>query len=391
MRYLLPILTFLLASTSLVAQFTLTGKLIDQATNETVGFATVYLDGTSIGDISADDGTFRLRIPAGREQDLLIVSHVNYKTSSVILSADQPVVNLMLQPKAATLTRIEVGDDDFRAENLIEFHNRLIGRDVWGKNASVENESVIRFDRDFVRREVNVRNEFIRNQLKRRNHRNAEWSEDGNTFYYDAPQNLKASTTGALLINLNDTGYKLRMDLNRFQNSYRTKRMSYLGSSFYIPDTLASPRQQKKYARNRLKAYYGSSMHFIRSLLADELDANGFMIVEVVKEATLNKPPQTRPVNLRSHLNKREDGNYEFFGTGDRKFAVLFYSANGYRPIPMAERRGSAQPVQSRMWLLAGASLIHPTGTLMDTNLVFSGDIGERGLAWSLPADFVPE
>jgi hypothetical protein len=43
------------------------------------------------------------------------------------------------------------------------------------------------------------------------------------------------------------------------------------------------------------------------------------------------------------------------------------------------------------MWLLAGASLIHPTGTLMDTNLVFSGDIGERGLAWSLPADFVPE
>lgn len=42
------------------------------------------------------------------------------------------------------------------------------------------------------------------------------------------------------------------------------------------------------------------------------------------------------------------------------------------------------------MFLVGETALILPSGTLGDTNLVFSGDIGDRKLAWTLPDDYYP-
>lgn len=78
-QLLLPFLLLAL-TTSLAAQPTLTGRLTDAATGEPVDFATVYLSGSSGGDVSDDDGRFSFRVPAGMGQSILVVSHLNYET-----------------------------------------------------------------------------------------------------------------------------------------------------------------------------------------------------------------------------------------------------------------------------------------------------------------------
>ncbi len=374
----------------LPAQLALTGRLTDVTTNEPVGFATVYLDGTSIGDVSADDGSFRLNVPAGRENAVMIVSHLNYRTIAVTLTPQAKELQLGLQPKAATLTSIEITDDDLRQKNIAEFRKELIGSDTWGRKAVLLNEEVIRFHRDARRVKVRVANKEMERRLRARSYRNPEWSEDGKLFTYDRPVNLKAATVSALRLDIPHLGYALQLDLQQFEKNYRNGRMSYLGTTFFIPDTTSNKKLQRRYARNRRLAYYGSGLHFIRSLLRDSLRENGFKVFEVVEEPSPGKMAVTAPINLQDYLKKVGDGVYHLQGLGDRNIAVLYYSSRK-APTRTPNLSESSGVVQSRMLLIGPQALIYYNGVQGDTNLLFSGDIGRRALAWSLPLDYWPD
>lgn len=389
LRFLLLILLIDFAF-PLFAQLSLRGNLTDGVTGAPVGFATVYLDGTSIGDVSADDGSFRLNVPAGRENSVMIVSHLNYKTIAVTLSPSASKLDLSLQPKAATLTSIEVADDDLRAANLEEFRRRLIGTDGWGKKTEVLNDEVIRFARDARRVTIKVASKEMEERLRKRDYRNPEWSEDGKTFSYDRPTNLKAATVSALQLKLPHFGYELQLDLQAYESDYRTNRMSYLSTSYFIPDTTSNKRLQRRYARNRREAYYGSSLHFVRSLLRDSLRENGFQVTEVIEEPRPGKMAVTRPINLQDYIRKGEGGAYYLFGLEDRSIAVLYY---GRRNVPgrSPSLQESAGILQSRMLLIATEAVLYLNGIQGDTNLLFSGDIGNRALAWALPRDYWPD
>lgn len=382
------LLTSLSAGSS--AQIDLRGTLFDAVTNDPIGFATVYLDGTSIGNVSADDGSFRIKVPAGRETATMIVSHLNYRTIAVSLTAQAQNLDLHLRPKAAVLTSIEVADDNLRAKNLKEFHDRLIGNDSWGRNTTVLNDEVIRFNRDARRMSIRVTSEEMAERLSNRTYRNPEWSEDGKCLTYDRPTNLKAVTTSALRLDLPHIGYELHLDLQQFESNYRNNRMSYLGTTFFIPDTTASARQQRKYTRARRAAYYGSSLHFIRSMIRGSLRQNGFQVVEVIKESTPGKTAETQPINLQDYIVAIGDGIYHLTGLEVRSIAVLYYG-NRNAPGRTPSLRDSPSILQSRMLLIGKQAIIYANGAQGDTNLLFSGDIGGRAMAWALPLDYWPD
>lgn len=389
-RFLFLWLLVLVASASASAQIDLRGTLSDALTNDPIGFATVYLDGTSIGDVSADDGSFRIKVPAGRENATMIVSHLNYRTIAVSLTPQEQNLELQLRPKAAILTSIEVADDDLRADNLKEFHDRLIGNDAWGRKTTFQNDEVIRFTRDARQVTIRVTSEEMAERLRQRTYRNPEWSEDGKQLTYDRPTNLRAVTTSALRLNLPHLGYELHLDLQHFESNYRNNRMSYLGTTYFIPDTLANLRQQRRYARARREAYYGSSLHFIRSMLRDSLRENGFQVVEVVKEASAGKTAQTKPINLQDYIVNLGNNTYHLKGLEDRNVAVLYYG-NRNTPGRAPSLRDSPSILQSRMVLIGEQSTLYFNGAQADTNLLFSGDIGVRAIAWALPLDYWPD
>ena len=59
---------------------TLTGRVLDSLTQAPVLFATVYLDGTTIGATTDEEGRFSLPIPSEYLPATLVVSQLNYAT-----------------------------------------------------------------------------------------------------------------------------------------------------------------------------------------------------------------------------------------------------------------------------------------------------------------------
>jgi len=319
---------------TLLAQTSLTGSITDATTGQPVEFATVYLAGTSIGDVSARDGSFRIKVPAANNQGTLVVSHLNYQTLNTPLSALSSEGALKLVPKAAELTSIEVEDDDRRADNVAEFHNVLMGKDAWGSDVVIYNPDALTFNRDVERKTVKRVTPDMATLLRQRNLRDAVWAEDGRSVTYSYPRNLRATTNGPLRVFLPDLGYELHIDLARFVHDYKSRQMSYLGTKYFIPAAAASPRDQRRFERNRAKAYYGSGMHFLRSLIGNTLAEDGFQVVEVLQEPSATRLQKIKAVNLRNHLRQNDEGNYILLGLSQNQYAVLYH---GRRRAPSAD------------------------------------------------------
>lgn len=389
MRLLVSAFVYFILSLGLSAQDRLSGILVDERSQEPIAFATVYLDGTSTGDVSNDAGAFTITTTLTRRPLTLVISHLNYQTQTLQVDDISTPLRVLLVPKAAVLTQINIEDNNNRAKNLKEFHTTLIGRDPWGQNASMLNDEVLFFERDYEPSTIRVRGEGSRTILRNRKLRNAEWSADNKELTYDRELNLKATTNGALRVGLPDLGYVVHIDLKEFTNDYPSRQTSFLGTSFYQPIGNLKPKQLKRAIANRERAYWGSRMHFARSLVRDSLAENGFAVYEVVSEKKISGEIKTVPVDLSDAISYNELGFYEIRNLANREFAILYFGDRKYRPLPATRRRG-IQPIQSRFFMVAPVARIFPDGSLGDPYLVFSGDIGERALAWSLPTDYQP-
>lgn len=58
----------------------ITGQIIDQQTDETIPYASVYIEGTTIGTLSDMDGNFTVNVPLPYEKKVLIASYMGYTT-----------------------------------------------------------------------------------------------------------------------------------------------------------------------------------------------------------------------------------------------------------------------------------------------------------------------
>ncbi len=373
----------LLLCTCVSAQNTLTGRVIDSLTNEPIPFVTVYLDGTSIGEITGDDGSFSLR--GARLPATLVVSHLAYKTVSLAPTKLGSLGDVIMAPNQAVIKGVKVTDENQRDKNLAELTRFLLGNDQWTAGSSLLNDEVIMFDRDYTERTIPVNNDGLRKRLKKRNRSGASWNEDETVYTFGKAENLKANTLSILKLRLPHLGYTVSMDLKSFLSDYKTGYTSYLGTYFFAADE----KETDRHRRNRKRAYYGSGMHFARSLLSDSLEENGFKVYAVT-DAVDGKEEQISEIDLTKFLAKGEGGANHLVGLNDRTFAILYYADGSYRPLPKNQWR-KAKPVQSRVYVRANKCLIIDGGVFGDTSLVFNGNIGRRSIAWALPRDFVLE
>jgi hypothetical protein len=382
-----PYLTFFALCLSLCtcvsAQNRLTGRVLDSLTQKPVPFATVYLDGTSIGETTGNDGTFSLegvRLPA-----TLVVSHLAYQTDYRELVKPSGLGDILLSPQETVFSGVEVVDQNLRGKTLAEFTRLLLGQDQWAVGSSILNDEVLEFDRDYMDKTVHVSNDNMRRRLEKMNRSVARWNEDKTEYTYGKPTNLKAKSRGILKVRLPHLGYSLRMDLNSFLSDYDTRYTSYLGTFFFEEYKNVTDRHR----RNRERAFYGSGMHFARALLAGTLEENGFQVVAAAKGEKMKRGKMAE-VDLNKFVLKRDNGMNFLAGLKNREFVILYYADNRYRPLPKAKWRKS-QPVQSRLLVQSHKCILLEGGIFGDTNLIFTGNIGARSLSWALPADFVLE
>lgn len=358
------------------SQNQLSGIVLDAGTNEPVDLATVYINGTTIGTYTDEKGKFTLKdleYPAE-----LVVSRLSYENK--VLRIEKPLEKALIikiSASAVSLAEVKVEDRNQRQKNIAEFRNAFLGVDEFGREARLENTDALVFSRDYVKKSLG-----------------GSIKIDGgekSAMTIERPVNLKAETRAPLIVDQPKLGYRIRVDLVTFQKTYGEGLLSpaqsyWLGYYFFEPYEVKRKGKQRRFEKNRLKAYYHSTQHFLRSLYKKELAENGYRIY---KRITNKEDKSVRYVeySLYDHLDYREDGLMTINGLKDQELIIFYYGDNRGRPKDLSRKKGR-QPVSSQIQFFDDPCLVRENGTMPNYSILFGGPISEKLTGAMLPDNY---
>lgn len=212
------------------------GRITDAGTGRPIENVSVFLGGTFHGTVSDSQGNFSLNNVINTNAPL-IVSYLGYQ-SQTIKNYTNASLNIALKPKIIQLKEVTISTDQIRRTRAMRiFMNEFIGAN--------NNDCVI----------INP---------------------DDIEFRYDKKlELLTADADKPLLISNKVLGYRITFFLTSFTRT--PLKTQYKGNYFFTEDTAGrNATTIKRILKARDDAYFGSRMHFIRSLWANELDKNYF-------------------------------------------------------------------------------------------------------------------
>ena len=249
-----------------IGQVFLQGKIIDGETKEPLPFATVFIDKTNIGTVTDTDGKFSL--PITTENVDIVMSYVGYENLIYRLDNVKLSANYIfeLKPSMTQLEHIQVESkrDESWYTNFQVFKDQFLGTTPNGKNCTILNPNVLIIDfspKDMI---LNV------------------WAKEP----------LQIENAGL--------GYSIQYVLEKFTYDLRNKRMLYYGYT-YFKNLEGSKSKERAWEKQRMKAYNGSTSHFIRALCNRSLEEEGFNLRRLYREPNPNYPtPEEQKAVLSS-------------------------------------------------------------------------------------------
>ncbi len=247
------LLTILLLTLSIAtfSQTYIEGKVTTNS-NEILEGASVYLNNTTIGTSTNNKGEFRLKVAKGNYD--LVVSFIGYSTSKLTINTNlkQGFLHFKLAPDAHVLNEVVLKKTNYNDDwkyNLSRFKRLFLGRTKLAKSCIILNPKSLHFEYNSKTRELTA----------------------------EAKEPLKIKHKGL--------GYIITYDLVQF--SVKNQRLFYSGYARY---SNLKERVKKKWHRNRLEAYNGSKVHFLKSLLQKNLTQNGFVIHQFKRVRNPERP-----------------------------------------------------------------------------------------------------
>ena len=232
-----------------IAQISISGKVVSNETGLPIAGASVYFNNTSIGTSSNAAGEFSFS-SINLMNTELVVSSIGYEV--FILRPDAATANgkyflCRLQIKEQQLREVLIMPDLMRRKWLNIFKNNFLGITEEAARSNVVNLADIYFTRGV----------------------------DNNAFnaYSDTP----------LVIINRLLGYKVHFQLMEFSFNEATGRTYFYGLTRY--EELGD---KKRWIKNRRQTYKGSTLHFFKALLKDQLKEAGFDIYLVKKMSSGN-------------------------------------------------------------------------------------------------------
>jgi hypothetical protein len=364
------ILTFALTFVAgiLNGQIVLIGKVVNATSNLPIGNASVYLNNTSVGTITNNEGGFVLNM-ASIYTGELIVSSVGYQPLSYQLNskdADKKFYTFKLELKEKTLSSILIVSDATRQAWLKIFKENFLGLTEEADNCKIENLQAVYFTT----------------------------GEKKNTIY--------AYTDTPLIITNKLLGYKIAFDLVEFSFDKNNASTYFLGYSRY-----AETGYKKRWVKRRKQNYFGSTMHFYRSLVANQLAANGFSIFEIIPiklhidsvttkmniKITGNNPAMAVPLQASKIVFADSVPNYYYLKTANK--IMVQYNKTPYTKDYLAKKfflQGiSHNGFTAYITLLASEVKMDKDGVIYNPlSVMYSGFWMYEKLANQLPFNYYP-
>jgi hypothetical protein len=280
---------FLIPS-ALPAQHILRGKVVDELTNKPVSGASIYFNNTSIGTSSNNAGEFSISQPGIANADLVISSvgfqSLLYKIDGTEFTG-RPYI-FQLKTKESTMENVLVLTDLTRGKYLQIFTENFLGITEEAAASRILNKDAIVF-----------------------------------TSSPAEPGVLMAFTDTPLVIVNKMLGYTIHFQLEMFMYDKQTSSTSFYGFTRY--EEMGS---KPKWIKNRHKAYYGSTLHFFRSLISNRLEQEMYKVF-VVKEVQLRsdtgiqKVETAYPVSA-NFLIKADSLQNSYQATWDHKLMIQY-------------------------------------------------------------------
>jgi hypothetical protein len=342
-RILLFLLVFLPFTT--LGQHHLAGKILNQADKQPVASASVFLSNATAGAKTNEDGTYEITgVHSGRYE--LVVSIIGYQTYRQILMVNRNMAlpDIEIITKAIALKEVDIRPDPNRERNYKLFKEEFLGQSDYAKQCKILNSDMV------------------------------------DIHYDEQSRQLTASSFDFVEIENKALGYKIKYLLNQFTKDYRTGLLFYEGLALF--EELPDQKMQRRWQKARLKVYNGSSMHFLRSAIANRITGEKFKVFRLVRK--LNPDYNGSGRKYLETLYKTPLTSSDFVKTTDDKglFALEFEDCLS---ITHADR--STVIIFEKPY-----SLFDYNGVFLDpASVTFEGDWGKNRMAELLPVDYYPQ
>ncbi len=345
---------------------TMIGTVTDDQTGEPLPFANVYLNNSSIGTTTDEQGRYTLtNLPVGNLD--MAVSYLGYAPIKHTLRFEMPgtVKVLFKMRQGMELEKLVVFSKKGRKwkQRLKTVSRELLGTGRFARACRLLNPEVLRIWED----------------------------EDGH---------LLAESVSPLQIENRALGYLIYQDLSDF-DYYRTI-MYYGGNTRFEllePETTA---EKTRWRANRIEAYQSSLKHLLTSMVSDSLHENGFRVFQEIPDslrvASSDSGASYPPHSIKKHLNTRikEVEGANLIQAGKLATERRIVSATKLEVFDLNKRahsRYSDMPyAQSVIHLPQGYAVITLQGWLVvPMGIEIGGDLASNRFATLLPADWVRE
>jgi hypothetical protein len=272
------ILFCLLIPFAALAQYgSITGVVTSADSKKPIAGASVFLSNSSVGTASRDNGAYTLaNIRPG--QYTLVVSILGYQDydKTVLVSPGPIKMNIEMTPKPLELREVVISSPADWKKNYEQFRKNFIGIDENARYCEVQNPHIL------------------------------------NLTYNQTKQILHADADQFLVVENKALGYRIKFLVRDFNVDNINNIVSSAGDRVF-EELPGSDAQKKKWHEKREEVYYGSAMHFYRSIIAQDLTKEGFVVYtlkrypnpERLKEAVIRQQ-----IKIFQMMGRRDSLNY---------------------------------------------------------------------------------
>ena len=260
---LLCCLNWTILSAQQLAPTTLRGTITDADTRQPLPFANVYLNGTTRGTATDEQGRYTLTsVPPNTVE--LVVSYTGYTTEQRTIRPDSKSIDVALKPTTLQEVIVVAKRDKDWLRHAHIFEQELLGQSPFANQCIIVNDNVLSFT--------------------------------------ETNDNLLAQATQPLIIDNLALGYRITYQLQGFR--FEPGRGAFYGGNAYFAElTPDSDRQARTWQRNRQQAYQGSLRHLLVAIQQNKVEDERFLVYQ----EDLSRPisPNTAPMlsnELGNHL-----------------------------------------------------------------------------------------
>ena len=235
--------TLLAAPATAWAQGSIRGVVQDSVTHQPLPFASVFLANTTFGVTTTEQGEFVFaKVPSGSYD--VVGSYVGYRLAkqSIVVGTAPQQLTLRLAPNASQLAEVVVRPNPHRATDYQKFVELFLGGTTFSRECRIRNPDDVLVD-------------------------------------YDAEANeLTATSIKFVQVDNQALGYRIKYYGLQFSCNFSEHTIVFYGQPVFEEMTPRSARQQRHWEANRAAAYHGSLTHFLKSVHAGDLKAEGFVV-----------------------------------------------------------------------------------------------------------------